>query len=92
MMTRTPTPLGVLAACWLGLLIVAAGATAATATFSASFEAERSATWLQPRGVDLIDCHGQHYYAANGEDRNAPVRGLLWVAEISDLGYAARGG
>jgi hypothetical protein len=36
MMTRTRTPLGVLAACWLGLLVVAAGATAATAMFSAS--------------------------------------------------------
>jgi hypothetical protein len=47
----------------------ATGAPAAkTATFSATFEAERSVHWNQPRGVNLIDCHGQHYSAANGED------------------------
>jgi hypothetical protein len=37
-------------------------------TFLATFEAERSVHWNQPRGVNLIDCHGQHYYGANGED------------------------
>jgi hypothetical protein len=61
--------LGALALCWIALLVAAAGASAATATFSASFEAERYAEWDQPRGVDLTDCHGQHYYAANGDDK-----------------------
>jgi hypothetical protein len=69
MIARSRTSLGVLAACWLGLLIAAAGASAATATFSATFEAERSSRWDQPRGVDLTDCQGQHYCAANGEDK-----------------------
>jgi hypothetical protein len=58
-----------LAVCWLALLAAAGAATTATATFSASFKAERSASWGQPRGVDLTDCHGQHYYAANGKDK-----------------------
>jgi hypothetical protein len=67
-MTHKSTHLATVALCWLTLLVAAASATAATATFSASFEAERHAEWDQPRGVDVIDCHGQHYYAADGED------------------------
>jgi hypothetical protein len=52
-------------------LTPASASVAATATFSGSFEAERSVQWDQPRGVDLIDCHGQHYSASNGEDRTS---------------------
>jgi hypothetical protein len=64
----------VIAVCWLGALVAAAAPAVAasavkTATFWANFEAERSAHWDQPRGVNVIDCHGQHYYAANGEDK-----------------------
>lgn len=68
-MTMRNRTLSTLAACWLLLLVPATGAGAATATFSASFEAERSAAWNQPRGVDVIDCRGQHYYAASGTTR-----------------------
>ena len=39
-----------------------------TATFTGMFEAERTVTWSQPRGVNLKDCKGDHYYAANGSD------------------------
>jgi hypothetical protein len=39
-----------------------------TATFTGTFEAERSVTWSQPRGVNLKDCKGEHYSAANGSD------------------------
>jgi hypothetical protein len=55
----------------VGTLTSASASLAATATFSGSFEAERSVQWEQPRGVDLIDCHGQHYSSGNGEDRTS---------------------
>ena len=42
-----------------------------TATFTGVFEAERTVTWSQPRGVNLTDCKGAHYYAANGSDMTA---------------------
>lgn len=67
--TRASRHLTVLALCLAGLLTAAATSAAATMTFSGSFEAERSAHWDQPRGVNLIDCRGQHYLAANGEDK-----------------------
>lgn len=47
-------------------LVPATGAQAAKATFSAVFEAKRSVTWDQPRGVSQITCRGEHYYLANG--------------------------
>src|SRR5262249_51736739 len=53
----------------LSAVAPAPSAAARTAKFSGSFEAVRSVEWNQPRGVNLIDCHGQHYYAASGEDR-----------------------
>jgi hypothetical protein len=46
----------------------AAHAAAKTATFTGVFEAERSVTWSQPRGVHLKDCKGDHYYEARGSD------------------------
>lgn len=47
-------------------LVPATGAHAAKATFSAVFEANRSVTWDQPRGVSQITCRGENYYLANG--------------------------
>ena len=47
-------------------LVPATGAQAAKATFSAVFEAKRSVTWDQPRGVSQINCRGENYYLANG--------------------------
>jgi hypothetical protein len=44
----------------LAAVAPAATAVAATSTFSATFEAERSADWAHPRGVGLIDCNGRH--------------------------------
>jgi hypothetical protein len=53
------------------IVLPASAAVAASATFSGRFEAERSVQWEQPRGVNLIDCHGQHYSASNGDDRTS---------------------
>ena len=52
----------------LAAVLVPTTASATTLRFSATFEAERSVAWEQPRGVNLIDCNGQHYYAAHGDD------------------------
>jgi hypothetical protein len=72
-MTMSHRTLTAVAACRLTLLAAATASKAATATFQASFEAERHAAWEQPRAVDVIDCHGQHYYAADGDD-NATIK------------------
>jgi hypothetical protein len=40
---------------------------AATARFTATFEAESSVTWDQPYGVGLVDCKGGHYEEQSGE-------------------------
>ena len=38
------------------------------AKFEATFEAERKIEWKQPRGVNLIDCKGEHFYEAGGSE------------------------
>jgi hypothetical protein len=67
--------------------VATARATApVTARFSGSFEAERVTTWDQPRGVNLIDCHGQHYYAASGEDRTSLKTRRSFAVTVTKLG------
>jgi hypothetical protein len=52
-------------------LAPASGAQAAKATFSATFEAERSVAWDQPRTVSSTTCRGENYYLANGGEETS---------------------
>lgn len=61
--TRLLLPLVVLAAA-----VPAAPASAATARFTATFEAEKTVAWDQPRGVSQVSCRGEHYSIASGDE------------------------
>lgn len=56
------------------------------ARFSGTFEAERFTSWNQPRGVNLIDCHGQHYLAASGEDRTSLKTRQTFTVTVTRIG------
>src|SRR5687768_15998261 len=66
-------------------LIPATGAHAAKATFSAVFEAKRSVTWDQPRGVSQITCRGEHYYLASGGEE-ASIKTKPFTVTVQGLG------
>ena len=66
-------------------LIPAAGAQAAKATFSAVFEAQRTVTWDQPRGVSQITCRGENYYLANGGEE-ASIKTKPFKVTVQGLG------
>ena len=69
----------------LMVLVPASGAHAAKATFSAVFEAERSVTWDQPRGVSQITCRGENYYLANGGEE-ASIKTKPFKVTVQGLG------
>lgn len=52
-------------------LLAAAPASAApprVAKFEASFEAKRVVEWGHPRGVNLVDCKGEHFHEEKGSE------------------------
>jgi hypothetical protein len=70
-------------------LLPASGASAAKATFTAVFEAERSVAWDQPRGVSVIDCRGENYVMANGGEA-ASLRTKPFKVTVETFGKVAR--
>jgi hypothetical protein len=57
-----------------------------TATFTGVFEAERTVTWSQPRGVSLKDCKGEHYYEARGSDSTIVKTRKPFKVTVQSLG------
>jgi hypothetical protein len=49
-------------------LVPAAAASGATATFTGTFEAERSVKYEQPRHIGHTNCRGGHYYEISGSE------------------------
>jgi hypothetical protein len=72
----------------LAALVPATGAQAATATFTGVFEAERSVSWDQPRGVSEINCRGENYYEANGGE-TASLKTRPFKVTVQGLGPTA---
>ncbi len=54
----------------LAVLVVPSVASArpSVAKFTATFEAKRVVEWDQPRGVNLIDCKGEHFLETHGSE------------------------
>jgi hypothetical protein len=52
----------------VAVALAPAAGHAATARFTATFEAQRTVEWDQPYGVGLKDCKGDHYVEQRGDE------------------------
>jgi hypothetical protein len=66
-------------------LVPASGASAAKATFTGTFTAERAVEWDQPRGVSVIACDGENWFRASGGE-TASVRTRPFKVTVESFG------
>ena len=70
-------------------LLPATGASAAKATFTGTFEAERSVQWDRPRIVTTTDCNGEHYNQAKGGE-TASMKSKPFKVTVQTFGRQTR--